>query len=217
VAEREVAFQAKVNLRKVMAAKGLTDDEVSRVVGTEGFLKKGMWWVYDTCFAIDDIIRKCRAAKRRAKKEGKKIGLIVIDYLQLMGDVGNEGRQQSVAACSRAVKLLSKEMDCAVVALSQLNRNCEYRDDKRPLMADLRESGSIEQDADIILFLYRPVVYDQTAPADAAELIIRKNRAGPLGTVLARFNARTVHFDDVPPPVSKDAPGYDSLPVRVVQ
>jgi replicative DNA helicase len=119
-----------------------------------------------------------------------------------MGDVGTEGRQQSVSACSRLCKLLSKEMDCTVLILSQLNRGCEYRDDKRPLMADLRESGAIEQDADIILFVYRHWVYDPNAPADEAELIIRKNRAGPLGTVLARFNPRTTHFDDRPPPLA---------------
>lgn len=200
VAEREVSFRANVNLRKVMAAKGLSDDEIARVAGTEGFLKKGMWWVYDTCFSMDDIERKCKAAKRRAKREGKKIGLVIIDYLQLLGDVGSEGRQQSVSACSRRTKLLSKWMDCAVMALSQLNRNCEYRDDKRPLMADLRESGSIEQDADIVIFVYRDVVYNPTSNPEEAELIIRKNRAGPLGTVRCRFNGKMTYFDDMPPP-----------------
>lgn len=196
--ERELSYQAHVNLRKVMAAKEVSDEEMSRIVGLTGTIKRGLWWVYDTCFSMVEITRKCRLAKKRAKKEGKKIGLVVIDYLQLLGDVGTEGRQQSVSACSRMTKLLAKEMDCTVVALSQLNRNCEYRDDKRPLMADIRESGSIEQDADIIIFLYRDWVYRQTSPADEAELIIRKNRAGPLGTVKVRFNPRTVHFDDMP-------------------
>ncbi len=211
VAEREVSFQAKVNLRKVMAAKGLTDDEIARVVGTEGFMKKGLWWVYDSCFSMVEIVRKCRLAKKRAKKEGKKIGLVLIDYLQLLGDVGTEGRQQSVSACSRMTKLLSKEMGCTVMALSQLNRNCEYRDDKRPMMADIRESGSIEQDADIILFLYRDFVYFPTSPREIAELIIRKNRAGPLGTVKVRFNERTVHFDDLPPPGPHELPKEEAI------
>lgn len=209
IGERELAFQAQVNLRKVMAAKEVTDDEVARIRGTEGFLKRGMWWVYDTCFAMDDIIRKCRQAKKRAKKEGKRIGLIVIDYLQLLGDVGSEGRQQSVSACSRMTKLLAKEMDCAVIALSQLNRNCEYRDDKRPLMADLRESGSIEQDADIVAFIYRDWVYNQSSPIDEAEIIIRKNRAGPLGVVRVRFNPKTTHFDDHPPKVIINVGGHE--------
>ncbi len=199
--ERELSFQARVNLRKIMAAKEITQEELVRIIGSEGFLPRGLWWVYDTCFSILEIIRKCRLAKKRAKKDGKKIGLVVIDYLQLLGDMGTEGRQQSVSACSRLTKLLSKEMDCMVLALSQLNRNCEYRDDKRPMMADLRESGSIEQDADIVMFIYRDWVYNPSSPADEAELIIRKNRAGPQGTVKVRFNPRTTHFDDLPAPL----------------
>ncbi len=203
--ERELAFQANVNLRKVMAAREVSEDEMSRIVGTEGYMKRGLWTIYDTCFSMTEIVRKCRVAKRKAIKEGKKIGLVIIDYLQLLGDVGTEGRQQSVSACSRLTKLLSKEMDCMVVVLSQLNRNCEYRDDKRPLMADLRESGAIEQDADIIVFIYRDWVYNPSAPPEEAELIIRKNRSGPLGTVCVRFNPKTTHFDDIPPKVSHEA------------
>lgn len=204
--ERELSFQAQVNLRKIMAAKDITEEEMARVIGTEGYLKRGLWWVYDTCFSMVEITRKCRLAKKRAKKAGKRVGLITIDYLQLLGDVGTEGRQQSVSACSRMTKLLSKEMDCMVIALSQLNRGCEYRDDKRPMMADLRESGAIEQDADIVAFIYRDWVYHPTSPADEAEIIIRKNRAGPLGTVKVRFNPRTTHFDDIPAPVAPKDP-----------
>ncbi len=199
LAERELAFQASVNLRKVMAAKEISDEELTRITGTEGCIPKGMWWVYDTCFSIMEIVRKCRVAKRRAERSGKQVGLVVIDYLQLLGDVGTDGRQQSISACSRLTKLLAKEMDCTVLALSQLNRNCEYRDDKRPMMADLRESGSIEQDADIVAFIYRDWVYNPMSATGDAEIIIRKNRSGPLGTVRARFNPKTTHFDDVPP------------------
>lgn len=201
LAERELSFRSDVNLRKVMAAREVSDEEVSRIANTRGILPKGFWWVYDTCFTLTDILRKARGAKKRSKKDGKKIGLVIIDYLQLLGDVGTEGRQQSVAACSRAAKILSKELDCCVIALSQLNRNCEYRDDKRPLMSDIRESGAIEQDADIIIFLYRDHVYNPGANPNEAELIIRKNRAGPIGPVKARFNPRTVNWDDLPPPV----------------
>ncbi len=200
IGERELAFQAQVNLRKVMAAREVTPDELARVVGAVGSVPKGLWWVYDNCFSMDDIVRRCRAAKKRAKEEGKKIGLVVIDYLQLLSDQGTEGRQQSVSACSRMTKLLSKEMDAAVIALSQLNRNCEFRDDKRPMMSDIRESGSIEQDADMIAFLYREHCYNSLVPPEEAEFIIRKQRSGPIGTVRVRFNPRTVHFDDVPPP-----------------
>jgi replicative DNA helicase len=97
-------------------------------------------------------------------------------------------------------KLLSKEMDSAVMALSQLNRQCEFREDKRPILSDIRESGSIEQDADTIAFIFREHVYDASVPQEDAELIIRKQRCGPIGTVKLRFNPRTVHFDDRPPP-----------------
>lgn len=198
IGERELAYQANVNLRKVMAAKEVSSDEMARIVGTEGYQKRGMWWVYDTCFSMNEIVRKCRVAKRRAKKEGKKIGLVVIDYLQLMGDIGSEGRNQSISACSRMTKLLSKEIDCMVAVLSQLNRGCEYRDDKRPMLADLRDSGAIEQDADIVIFIYRDCVYHPTSPSDEAELILAKHRGGPLGTVRVRFNPRTTHFDEMP-------------------
>lgn len=200
IGERELAFRAQLNLRKVMAAKDVSEDELSRVLKAKGSVPKGLWWVYDSCFSMDDIVRRCRAAKKRAKKEGKKIGLVIIDYLQLLADQGTEGRQQSVSACSRMTKLLAKEMDCAVMALSQLNRGCEYREDKRPMMSDIRESGAIEQDADMIAFIYREHVYNQAVDPGLAEFIIRKQRCGPIGTVHMRFNPRTVHFDDVPPP-----------------
>lgn len=203
IGERELAFAAQINLRKVMAAREVSQAEMARVLGAIGTVPRGLWWVYDNCFSMDDIVGRCRLAAKRAKKENKKIGLVIIDYLQLLADQGNEGRQQSVSACSRMTKLLSKEMDAAVIALSQLNRNCEFREDKRPMMSDIRESGSIEQDADMIAFLYREHVYDQSVDPGQAEFIIRKQRSGPIGTVRVRFNPRTVHFDDVPPqPVS---------------
>ncbi len=204
IGERELAFQAQINLRKVMAAREVSDAELARVVGATGTVPRGLWWVYDNCFSMDDIVRRCRAAKVRAKKEGKKIGLVVIDYLQLLSDQGTEGRQQSVSACSRMTKLLSKEMDAAVIALSQLNRNCEFREDRRPMMSDIRESGSIEQDADMVAFLYRGHIYDQTIDPGDTEFIIRKQRSGPIGTVKLKFHPRTVHFSDIdPPPVAK--------------
>ena len=199
IGERELAFQAQINLRKVMAAREVSQPELERVRKAYNSVPKGLWWVFDNCFSMDDIVRECRAAKVRATKERKKIGLVVIDYLQLLSDQGNEGRQQSVSACSRMTKLLSKEMDTAIIALSQLNRNCEFREDKRPMMSDIRESGSIEQDADMIAFLYREHVYNQAVSPEEAEVIIRKQRSGPIGTVRVRFNPRTVHFSDVPP------------------
>lgn len=205
IGERELAFRSMVNLRKVMAARDVSDAELARVVGAAGTVPRGLWWVYDNCFSMDDILKRCRAAKKRAKKEGKKVGLVLIDYLQLLSDQGTEGRQQSVSACSRQTKILSKEMDAAVIALSQLNRQCEFREDKRPMLSDIRESGSIEQDADMIGFLYREHQYNPSTSPEITELIIRKQRAGPTGTVHIKFNPKTVHFSDVDPP--KPPPG----------
>lgn len=198
IGERELAFRSLVNLRKVMAARDVSDEELARLIGATGTVPRGLWWVYDNCFSMDDILRRCRAAKKRANQEGKKVGLVLIDYLQLLSDQGTEGRQQSVSACSRQTKILSKEMDSAVMALSQLNRQCEFREDKRPMMSDIRESGSIEQDADMIAFIYRENAYDQSVSPEETEFIIRKQRCGPVGTVRIKFNPRTVHFSDWP-------------------
>lgn len=199
IGERELAFRSSVNLRKIMAAEGLSSDEVQRILRAQASIKPGLWWVYDNVFTMDGIVAKCRAAKRRADKEGKKIGVVIIDYIGLIADV-NDNRQQSISQCSRIIKMLSKELDCAIVVLTQLNRSCEYRDDKRPVLADIRESGSLEQDADVVAFLYRPHLYDKSISPEVAEFIIRKHRAGPIGDVPIRFNPRSVHYDDVPPP-----------------
>ena len=198
IGERELAFQSGVNLRKVMAAEGCSPDEVNRILKAKGAINPGLWWVYDNVFSLDGIVAKCRAAARRAKREGKRIGLVIIDYIGLISDV-NDNRQQSVSQCSRTFKLLSKELDCAFVVLSQLNRSCEYRDDKRPVLADIRESGSLEQDADVVAFIYREHLYDKSVPPEEAQFIIRKQRAGPIGDVRVRFNPRSVHYDDWPP------------------
>ena len=203
IGERELAFRSLVNLRKVMAARDVSEAELARVVGAAGSVPSGLWWVYDNCFSMDDILKRCRSAKKRANKEGKKVGLVIIDYLQLLSDQGSEGRQQSVSACSRQTKILSKEMGAAVIALSQLNRQCDYREDKRPMLSDIRESGSIEQDADAVCFLYRDHQYNPAVSPEVTEFIIRKQRAGPTGTIMLKFNPKTVHFSD-PDPVKPD-------------
>ncbi len=219
IGERELAFRAGVNLRKIMAAQECTEDEVRRIAAAKDSIEAGLWWVYDNVFTLSGIVNKCRAATKRAKREGKRIGLVVIDYIGLISDV-NENRQQSVSQCSRTFKLLSKELDCAFVVLTQLNRSCEYRqgDERKPVLADIRESGSLEQDADVVAFIYRPHLYDKSVSPEVAEFIIRKQRAGPIGDVPVRFNPRSVHYDDVPPPVpvvdakmlAADGTPYDS-------
>jgi len=159
----------------------------------------------DAPIYIDDTptlgVLELRAKARRLKRDREaKLGLIIVDYLQLMrGAADADNREQEIAGISRGLKALAKELDLPVVALSQLNRQVEQRADKRPVMADLRESGAIEQDADLIMFLYRPYVYDRTAEEGAAEVIIGKQRNGPIGTVELTFLPEYTRFEDRAP------------------
>ena len=161
---------------------------------------------------IDDTpalsLREVRARARRfrmnpdffPKEGGKKCGLILIDYLQLMrgsSQAAKASREQEISEISRGLKALAKEIHCPVLALSQLNRSLESRTDKRPQLSDLRESGAIEQDADVILFIYRDVIYNkETEDPDLAEVIIGKNRHGATGTVDTHFEGRFTRFSD---------------------
>lgn len=197
LAEREIASQAEVDLRKVLAARGLTDEELRRIndVGRKVDNLRSRWFIDDRTYNIAGIRRRARVVSNRMARDGVKTGLVILDYIQLAGENG-DGREQSVAAISRGCKLMAKELGCTVLALSQLNRACESRDDRRPLLSDLRESGSIEQDADAVIFVYREHQYDANIPASDAELLIRKQRSGPTGTVRVNFNEKTATFSD---------------------
>lgn len=157
---------------------------------------------------LTDIRAKCR----RLKMAEKDLGLVVIDYLQLMESSGKEDRFQAVSTISRGLKTLAKELDVPVIALSQLSRAVEGRTDKRPMLSDLRESGSIEQDADIVMFIYRDEYYrkaedgeeDETAKAinkGESEIIIAKHRSGPVGTVKLLFQSNITKFKN---PIKSD-------------
>jgi replicative DNA helicase len=137
-----------------------------------------------------------RAKARRLKSRAGDLGLVVVDYLQLMtGRSSAESRQVEVAEISRGLKILARELECPVLGLSQLSRNLEMRQDKRPMLADLRESGSIEQDADVVMFLYRDEVYHPGGDSEGmAEVIVAKHRNGPTGTIQLGFVPRFAAF-----------------------
>ena len=175
-------------------------------------LMKGAGRLHQASVYIDDTpaitVMEMRAKCRRLKSE-KGVDLVIVDYLQLMrGGVNPESRQQEISEISRSLKALAKELDVPVIALSQLNRGLESRTDKRPMMSDLRESGAIEQDADVIMFVYRDAVYceackrrDNSCTTDGhekqAEVIIGKQRNGPTGIVNLVFNGQFTRFESL--------------------
>lgn len=165
----------------------LSESEWRRMISAQERLAKGKIFIDDTAgIRISEIRSK---AKRLAQENGG-LGLIVIDYLQLIEGRGRENRQQEVSEISRQLKIIAKELKVPVIALSQLSRGVDQRNDKRPILSDLRESGSIEQDADIVAFLYREAYYkrdEQEEPDNVTELILEKNRHGSLGTVQLFF------------------------------
>ncbi|MBV9665731.1 MAG: replicative DNA helicase, partial [Actinobacteria bacterium] len=152
---------------------------------------------------IDDnpmvTVMDIRAKARRMKSREGGLGLIIIDYIQLMSGRGNaENRQVEVSEISRALKILARELNVPVIALSQLSRNLEMRADKRPVLADLRESGSLEQDADVVMFIYRDEMYNPESPdRDTAELIVAKHRNGPTGTTHLAFLKQFTRFENM--------------------
>jgi len=166
-------------------------------------ISKAMTLLSPAPFYIDDrsgintieMMAKCRQLKNE-----NKLGLIIVDYLQLMNSAGNRNsgnRQQEISEISRSLKIMAKELDVPVIALSQLSRGAEYREDRRPLLADLRDSGAIEQDADMVMFIYRDKYYDNTGEKpeiEDAEIILAKNRQGETKTVMVKWWARKTLF-----------------------
>ncbi len=173
----------------------LADEDWPRISSTVSMLSEAPLFIDDTPGLSP---AEMRARARRLAKEYGQLGLIVVDYLQLMQVPGhNENRTAEISEISRSLKSLAKELKVPVVALSQLNRGLEQRADKRPVMSDLRESGAIEQDADLIVFIYRDEVYNESSPdKGTAEIIIAKQRNGPIGKVRLTFMGQYTCFEN---------------------
>ena len=197
LSERAVASGAQVNLSRLQTGD-LTDDELVRVDEVVlGLHNTDLVLNCDPMVHVADI--RLAALKEQAKG---KLGLIVVDYLQLMGGNGKgksaENRQLEVAEISRSLKLLARELEVPIIALSQLSRNLEARNDKRPQLSDLRDSGAIEQDADLVLFLFREELYDDKSENKGlVEVIVAKHRNGPTGKAVLWFEPEFMRFGDL--------------------
>ena len=191
--QRMLSAQSNVELSKIKTGN-LGESDWPRIIDAMAVLSEANIFIDDTPgIKISEIRSKCR----RLKIE-KGLDLILIDYLQLMeGEGKNENRQQEIAKISRSLKILAKELDCPVIALSQLSRSPELRKDHRPILSDLRESGSIEQDADIVMFLYRDEYYhDDSEKKNIGEVIVAKNRHGETGSVELVWFGQVQKFAD---------------------
>jgi len=182
----------------------LSDDDWPRFTSAVSQLKDRALYIDDTAALSPNDIR---TRARRVSRETGGLKMIVVDYMQLMiSSEKHENRASEITEISRTLKAIAKEMRCPLVALSQLNRSLENRPDKRPHMSDLRESGAIEQDADVIFFIYRDEVYNEDSPDKGlAEIIISKQRNGPIGMVRLTFIGNLTKFENYTATDSHDA------------
>lgn len=193
--DRLIAAVGRIPLNSIKDGS-VANDHGQNLVMASGKLMNAPLVVCDTPAMT---IPRIRSVARRMKHRLGGMGLVVIDYLQLIEGEGN-GRTEDVSAMSRQVKLMARELECPVIVLSQLNRGCEQRPDKRPVLSDLRESGAIEQDADIVMFVYRDEVYHpNTEHKGIAEVIVRKNRDGETGTIRTAFLGKYSRFAPLSP------------------
>jgi replicative DNA helicase len=193
---RMLCNEARIDSQRMRGGM-LKDSDWPKLAQAAGLLTEAPIYIDDTGSIS---ILEMRAKARRLQAE-KGLGLIVVDYLQLMrGRTGNEGREREISEISRGLKALAKELRVPVVALSQLNRSLEQRQDKRPMLSDLRESGAIEQDADVIAFIYRDEYYNHDSEAKGlCEIIIGKQRNGPTDTVTLKFFREFTRFENYVP------------------
>jgi replicative DNA helicase len=190
--QRMLCSDARVDSQR-MRSGNLAEDDWPKITRAVGKLGEAPIWIDDN---PNLTVMEIRAKARRLKSRLGDLGLIVVDYLQLMSGRGTaENRQVEVSEMSRGLKILARELDTPIVALSQLSRALESRTDKRPMLADLRESGSIEQDADVVAFIYRDEVYNPESPdIGSAEVIVAKHRNGPTGTVRLAWLSNYTRF-----------------------
>ncbi len=212
VVDRLIASQAKVDLWRLrtgrLSSEG-TENDFSKIQQALGIIAEAPIFIDDT--SAQNILQMRAMARRLQVTQG--LGLIIVDYLQLMEPRNSQTNiVQQVTEISRSLKGLAKELQVPVLALSQLSRSVEQRSPQRPRLSDLRESGSLEQDADVVLFIYREDRYDpEGAAKNVAEIIIAKHRNGPVGSIKLHFNEKTVSFSDL----AKDSEyqtGYDVPP-----
>ena len=199
LAMRMVSSLGRVDAHHIRTGK-LNDDDWARITSAIHILSEAKIFIDDTPALSPNEVR---ARARRLQRQHGKLGLIVIDYLQLMQvQGGGENRATEISEISRGLKAMAKELQVPVIALSQLNRSLEQRPDKRPVMSDLRESGAIEQDADLIVFIYRDEVYNDDSPQKGtAEIIIAKQRNGPIGKSILTFLGKYTKFENYIPDV----------------
>jgi len=196
LAQRLLSAETRVDLHKLRTGR-LQEDDWLRITKTVGRIAQAPIYIDDT---PSISVLEARAKARRLKRENG-LGLVIVDYLQLMSSHSRaQSREQEISMISRGLKALSKELDVPVLALSQLSRAVESRTDKRPQLSDLRESGSIEQDADVVMFIYRPDIYglkgpDGTSLEGIAEIIIGKQRNGPVGSIHLQWNAESATYE----------------------
>jgi len=194
IAQRLLASTSRVDATKFKTGR-FKDQDWSKITGAMSTLSNAQLWIDDN---PNLSVMEIRAKARRLKSKVGDLGLIVVDYLQLMTGRSNaESRQVEISEMSRGLKILARELETPVIALSQLSRSLESRPDKRPMLSDLRESGSLEQDADVVLFLYRDEVYNPDSPdRGAAEVLVSKHRSGPNGVARLAFLAHCTRFDN---------------------
>jgi replicative DNA helicase len=196
VTQRMMCSEAKVESQRLRSGR-LAPDDWPRLTAACDRLMKAPIYVDDTG---STSIMELRSKARRLKSREPALGLIIVDYLQLMASDRNvESRVQEVSQISRALKVLARELEVPILAMSQLSRAVEQRHDKRPILSDLRDSGSIEQDADLVMFIYRDEYYlgEESEQQGIAEVILAKHRNGPTGTVKLSWLRRYAKFADL--------------------